>query len=183
MMDSFEKLADIRALINEIYDDETDPHRLASRDCFRRYCDDIEKDLEALQMFKNAIIIKKDFSKNPLEFKEKEDGSISVIAKKIYEIEQNSLEEDVQKNLKEWVVKNFFSDEQKILEMVKTLPILISVDMSDKSGFYLDGGDRECAMVFLKINGKLYCIYETFKKDEVQDLLLFKNWLNKKGDN
>ncbi len=44
-----EKLRDIRALINEIYEDETDPARLASRDCFRRYCSEIEDGLAKLR--------------------------------------------------------------------------------------------------------------------------------------
>lgn len=44
-----EKLRDIRALINEVYEDETNPETLASRDCFRRYCSEIEGGLEELE--------------------------------------------------------------------------------------------------------------------------------------
>lgn len=51
-MTSRQKLADIRYLINEIYDDETDESRLASRDCFRQYCTDIAKELQVLEIIK-----------------------------------------------------------------------------------------------------------------------------------
>ena len=51
-MTSRQKLADIRYLINEIYDDETDEYRLASRDCFRQYCTDIDEELKVLEIIK-----------------------------------------------------------------------------------------------------------------------------------
>ena len=51
-MTSRQKLADIRYLINEIYDDETDEGCLASRDCFRQYCTDIDKELQVLEIIK-----------------------------------------------------------------------------------------------------------------------------------
>ena len=46
MPKSLEYLRDIRDLINEIYEDETDENRLASRDCFRKYCTYIEEELK-----------------------------------------------------------------------------------------------------------------------------------------
>lgn len=52
--DTLKKLADIRALINEIYEDETDVNILKSRDCFREYCTDIEKALKEGEAHKNA---------------------------------------------------------------------------------------------------------------------------------
>lgn len=56
-MTSKEKIKDIRALINEIYEDETDESILKSRDCFREYCSDIEKDLDDFAWLKSKISI------------------------------------------------------------------------------------------------------------------------------
>ena len=55
-MTSLEELYDIRALINEIYSDATDEGRLGSRDCFRRYCTQIENDLLLLDALKAVFV-------------------------------------------------------------------------------------------------------------------------------
>ena len=69
-MKTLEEIADIRALINEIYED-CDEERAKSRDCFRNYCSHIAKELKALEIIKNKIlcITSDDFFDETLGFK------------------------------------------------------------------------------------------------------------------
>lgn len=49
------KLNDIRGLINEIYENETDKEVLKSRDCFRQYLTEIETELKKGEKFVKLI--------------------------------------------------------------------------------------------------------------------------------
>jgi len=79
--------------------------------------DIIEQDLKALDIFKNALTIEHhEYSQVKID---PADDSVVGLVKQLYQIKQNEIDKDMRKALREWVLKNAFPKEMKMLDVIK----------------------------------------------------------------
>ena len=77
----------------------------------------IEKELNVLEIFKNALTIEH-HELLPVEIN-KNETDIGLLVKNIATIRQNKLDNELRKELREWVLKNAFPKELKALEELR----------------------------------------------------------------
>ena len=87
--------------------------------------EELEKRLLSLEAFKNSLTIQKDdayvFPSVKVDEHDHVGDVVAYYTGQIVKIEQNKLDINVKNQLKDWIIRNFFADENEILKALKDM--------------------------------------------------------------